>query len=203
VTRPNERGDRFPSIYLFVFLPFVGVRWLYWLAPKWDWGTTDFVIFVMTPLVTAGLLIIDLARWRWRRVLSLLAAPFLLLALFRLLAVVGVTPDRVRFALTEHAYLAEIRRIDVPSTEPRFKTFEWDSTFVAKTYSTLVHDESDEIALPAGDQSATWQQRNQKLCSERNRDCVNLAPDSDEYITVRKIGDHFYILDDSFPNAFP
>jgi hypothetical protein len=158
---------------------------------------------VATGHLTVGLFVINLARWRWRRVLSLMTAPVLWLALIRILVVIGITPDSLRFALTEHEYLAEIGRIDVPSTERRFKTFEWDGTFVGKTYSTLVYDESDEIAVPEGEQSTTWQRRNQTLCSERNRDCVNLAPDSDDYITVRKIGDHFYILDDSFPNAFP
>jgi hypothetical protein len=181
----------------------VAIDWIDWLAPTWDWWTIGLVIFVATLLATIGSLGINLARWRWRRVLSLLAAPVLLCGLFRLLVVVGITPDSVRFAITEHAYLTEVRGIDVPSTERRFKTFKWDSTFVAKTYSTLVYDESDEIALPKGDQSAAWQQRNQNLCSKLSADCVNLDPGSDQYITVRKIGDHFYILDDSFPNAFP
>ncbi|WP_259666689.1 hypothetical protein [Rhizobium bangladeshense] len=83
------------------------------------------------------------------------------------------------------------------------RTFVWDDTFRAKTYSTLVYNESDEIALPKGAQSAAWQQRLQKSCLENKKECVNLDPGPDEVVGVRKIGEHFYILDNSLPNAFP
>ncbi|WP_260686177.1 hypothetical protein [Rhizobium leguminosarum] len=77
-----------------------------------------------------------------------------------------------------------------------------DSMFMAITSTTLVYDESDEIALPSGEQSAAWQQRTQNLCSEK-KECVNLYPGSNAYFSVSKVGEHFYILDQSIIDAFP
>ncbi|WP_261321279.1 hypothetical protein [Rhizobium leguminosarum] len=96
----------------------------------------------------------------------------------------------------------EIERTDLPGGERRFRTFVWDDTFIEKTYSTLVYDESDEVALPRGGQSMAWQQRVQTSCSEK-KECVDLDPGPDEYVSVRKIGEHIYILDNNLPNAFP
>jgi|GEM_PF-5580624 len=163
----------------------------------------DLLVFLATLIAIAGFLCFNLVLRRWRRVLSLLTAPLLLLVCLHLLAIVGITPDSVRFALTRQTYLAEIERADLPDAGQRFRTFVWDDTFRDKTYSTLIYDESDEIALPKGAQSTAWQQRLRKFCSEKRKECVNLDPGPDDYVSVRKIGEHFYILDDSLPTAFP
>ncbi|OWO92535.1 hypothetical protein B5E41_22530 [Rhizobium esperanzae] len=200
---PEKRGDQFTWTYALWLLPFLGQDWLYWLAPQWDWWTVDLFVFLATLIAMAGSLCFNLVLRRWRRVLSLLITPLLLLVCLHLLAVAGITPDSVRFALTKQAYLAEIKRADLPGAEQRFRTFVWDDTFRRKTYSTLVYDESDEIALPKGAQSAAWQQRLQTFCLEKKKECVTLYPGADEFISVSKIGEHFYILDDSLPTAFP
>ncbi|WP_260682690.1 hypothetical protein [Rhizobium laguerreae] len=124
------------------------------------------------------------------------------LVIIYIVAATGITPDSVRFALNKQAYLAEIERTDVTSGEPRFRTFAWDSMFKAITSTTLVYDESDEIALPNGEQSAAWQQRTQKLCSDK-KECVNLYPGSDWSFSVSKVGEHFYIVYQDFIDAFP
>nr|WP_204340499.1 hypothetical protein [Rhizobium leguminosarum] len=183
-------------------LPFLAQNWLYWLHPQWDWWTISLIIWVLTLIAVAGSLCINLALRRWRRLVSLLIAPLLLLVLLHILAAVGITSDSVRFALTKQTYLAEIERTDLPGGEQRFRTFVWDDTFLEKTYSTLVYDESDEVALPRGEQSTAWQQSVQTSCSEK-KECVDLDPGPDEYVSVRKIGEHFYILDNYLPNAFP
>ncbi|TBA84246.1 hypothetical protein ELH53_04020 [Rhizobium ruizarguesonis] len=199
---PEKRSDKFTWTYALWLLPFLAQNWLYWLQPQWDWWTISLIIWVLTLIAVAGSLCINLAQRRWRRLVSLLIAPLLLLVLLRILAAVGITSDSVRFALTKQMYLAEIERADRSGGEPRFKTFAWDNTFLEKTYSTLVYDESDEIALPRGEQSTAWQQRVQTPCSEK-KECVDLDPGPDEYVSVRKIGEHFYILDNYLPNAFP
>ncbi|MBX4869259.1 hypothetical protein HJA85_20120 [Rhizobium bangladeshense] len=201
--KPEKRSDRFTWTYALLLLPLLGQDWLYWIAPQWDWWTVDLFVFLATLIAIAGSLCFNLALRRWRRVLSLLTAPLLLLFALYLLGTAGITSDNVRFTLTRQAYLAEIERSDPPGSEPRLRTFVWDDTFRAKTYSTLVYDESDEIALPKGAQSAAWQQRLQKSCLENKKECVNLDPGPDEVVGVRKIGEHFYILDNSLPNAFP
>ncbi|PDS27607.1 hypothetical protein [Rhizobium phaseoli] len=198
-----KSSDQFTWTYALWLLPFLGPNWVYWLAPKWNWWTIDLIVFFITLIAIAGALCFNLVLRRWRRALSLLAAPLLLLVCLHLLAAAGMTPDSVRFALTKQAYLAEINRADRPDAEQRFRTFVWDNTFRDKTYSTLVYDESDEIALPKGAQSAAWQQRLQTFCLEKKKECVTLDPGADELISVSKIGEHFYILDDSLPAAFP
>nr|WP_246724739.1 hypothetical protein [Rhizobium phaseoli] len=183
-------------------LPLSAQYWLDRLVPQWDWWIAGLIILTATLVAIAGSICINLMLRRWRRVVSLLTASLLLIVLLRILAAAGITPDSVRFAWTKQEYLAEIRRTDPSGEEQRFRTFAWDDRFRDKTYSTLVYDESDEIALPNGEQSTAWQQRLQKSCSER-KECVNLGPGPGEYIIVRKIGEHFYILDDSLPDAFP
>lgn len=202
VPEPENRGDKFTWTYVLWLLPFPGQYWLDRLAPQWDLWITGLIIPVLTLVAIAGSICINLALRRWRRVVSLLTASLLLLILLRILAVAGITPDSLRFAWTKQAYLAEAKRTDLPDGEPRFRTFVWDDRFRDKTYSTLVYDESDEIALPNGEQSSAWQKRVQVSCSEK-KECVNLDPGPDEYISIRKIGEHFYILDDGLPNAFP
>ncbi|MBY5585036.1 hypothetical protein [Rhizobium leguminosarum] len=199
---PEKRSDKFTWTYALWLLPFLAQNWLYWLHPQWDWWTISLIVWVMTLIAVAGSLCINLVLRRWRRLVSLLIAPLLLLVLLRILAAVGITSDSVRFALTKQTYLAEIERTDLPGGEQRFRTFVWDDMFLEKTYSTLVYDESDEVALPRGEQSTAWQQRVQTSCSEK-KECVDLDPGPDESISVRKIGEHFYLLDDSLPNAFP
>ncbi|MDF0694935.1 hypothetical protein PYR71_00110 [Rhizobium sp. MC63] len=195
-----KSSDQFTWTYALWLLPFLGADWVYWLAPQWDWGTIDLIVFLVTLIAIAGSLCFNLVLRRWRRALSLVTAPLLLLICLHLLAAAGIAPDSVRFALTRQAYLAEIKRSDVGHP---FRTFVWDDTFRHKTYSTLVYDESDEIALPKGEQSAAWQQRLQTFCLEKKKECVTLDPGPDNFISVSKIGEHFYILDDSLPAAFP
>ncbi|MBY5332159.1 hypothetical protein [Rhizobium leguminosarum] len=199
---PEKRGDKFTWTYALWLLPFLAQNWLYWVRPQWDWWTIDLIVWVLMLIAIAGSISVNLALRRRRRLTSLLTAPLLLLVLLRILATAGITTDNVRFALTKQTYLAEIERADLSGGEPRFRTFVWDDTFLEKTYSTLVYDESEEIALPNGEQSKAWQQRVQKLCSEK-KECLDLNPGPGEYASIRKIGEHFYILDDSLPNAVP
>ena len=198
----EKRGDKFTWTYAIWLLPYPAQNYLWWLAPKWDWWIIGLITLALTVIAIVGSFCINLARRRWWRVVSLLITPLPWLVIIYIAAVTGITPDSVRFALNKQAYLAEIERTDVPSGEPRFRTFALDSMFKATTSTTLVYDESDEIALPRGEQSTAWQQRTQKLCSEK-KECVNLYPGSDWPFSVSKVGEHFYIVYQNFIDAFP
>ncbi|MEF0943864.1 hypothetical protein [Rhizobium sp. BR 362] len=196
-------GDKFTPIYVLWFLVPELLVWTWWLFPTWDWWTIDFAIFIVLAPTILISVCVNLVRMRWRRLFSLLLAAFLVLFSNRILVMLDITPDRFRFELTKNSYLQEVQRIEVEPETPRFKTFPWDDTFVAKAYQTLVYDESDQIALAPGTQSISWLQQMERRCAE-GKDCVHLtsAP-PDEYISVTKLADHFYIVDDDFPNAFP
>ncbi|WP_068390134.1 hypothetical protein [Rhizobium sp. AC27/96] len=205
MTVPNsniKRGDHFTWTYALWFIPMLIQPWEGWLPSGWDWWSIDLLAFLLLSIAILVSLCVNLIRRRWRRILSLLATPVFLLILTGLLAFVGMTPDRVRFAVTRGEYLAQIKRNNAQSTAPRFNTFAWDDTFIAKTYVTLVYDESDEIGLPVGQQSDAWRQRVAEAC-HKSGNCVKLDSEPDEYITVEKLSDHFYLFEDSFPNAFP
>ncbi|MGO7201686.1 hypothetical protein ACCT30_10060, partial [Rhizobium ruizarguesonis] len=80
---PEKRSDKFTWTYALWLLPFLAQDWLYWLHPQWDWWTISLIIWVLTLIAVAGSLCINLARRRWRRLVSLLIAPLLLLVLLR------------------------------------------------------------------------------------------------------------------------
>ncbi|QND13546.1 hypothetical protein HB775_06390 [Rhizobium leguminosarum bv. trifolii] len=198
----EKRDDKFTWTYAIWFLPYLAQYWLWWLAPKWDWWIIGLITLALTVIAVAGSICINLARRRWWRVMSLLITPLPWLVIIYIGAATGITPDSVRFALNKQAYLAEIERTDVTTGEPRLRTFALDSMFKTIISTTLVYDESDEIALPSGEQSAAWQQRTQKLCSEK-KECVNLYPGSDWPFSVSKVGEHFFIVYQNFIDAFP
>ncbi|WP_246812984.1 hypothetical protein [Rhizobium changzhiense] len=56
--------------------------------------------------------------------------------------------------------------------------------------------------MTSGEQSAAWQERIQKLCSEM-KECVYLYPGSNADVRVSKMGEHFDILNESIIDAFP
>lgn len=156
------------------------IPWEGWFPGNLDWWTIDLLAFLFLTIAVLVSLCVNSILRRWRRLLSLLLTPVFLLTVVALLASVGLTADRIRFALTKNEYLAEIQRLDANSAGPHVHTFAWDDTFVAKSYVTLVYDESDKIA---------------------SRD--NSQSESDEITSVRPLGDHFYLLDEYYPDAFP
>ncbi|MGV1791785.1 hypothetical protein [Rhizobium sp. A37_96] len=197
-----KHGDKFTWTYALWFLPVLAQPWVGWFPAGWNWWGIDLLACLVLTIAIIVSLCVNSIRRRWRRVISLLATPLFLLIPLALLAAAGITPDRVRFALTQSAYLTAIRQSGTQSTEPRFNTFVWDDTFISKAYVFLVYDESDEIGLPIGQQSEAWHQRIQKAC-DKSKDCVNLNAQPDEYIRVEKLSNHFYLLSYDFPNAFP
>lgn len=200
---PTIQKDKFTAVYALWYLPFLVASWWGWLRPDWDWERIGLFSSGMYCVAILGALGFNLMLLRWRKVLSILVAPFIAIGPFYLLAKQGVTPNSVRFALTKQTYLDAIEKGDGQGNGPQFRTFVWDDSFTDKSYWTLVFDESDEIDLPAGTQSPAWQQRLKELCSQK-KDCISLQPlEDDEYIYVNRLNGHFYLVADEFPNAFP
>ncbi len=203
---PNKgwrSGDKFTPIYGLVFLPLIARFWAWWLVPDWNWFLIDLALFALSALIFVGIALVNLIRLRWKRVLSLSLAAGAIAAIGFALNAVGMTPDRLRFALTGNEYIRAVEQIAGTAGTPRFKTFPWDDTFTGKTYRTLVYDESDEITHPVGTQSEDWRKRATEGCG-KNGNCIHLeSKPPDEYVSVETLRDHFFILDDEYPNAFP
>jgi hypothetical protein len=139
---------------------------------------------------------INIAKRRWRHVLTQTAAPFLAIAVFALLGAMGLSPERIRFAVNKHTYEAEIARL--PQTgEPRFHKFDWGATGGAAApnlFFTLVFDESDEIALPPEQRSPAWRGRvGGRICG-RVPTCRLYESDEGTTVTVVKMSGHFFLV---------
>jgi hypothetical protein len=162
-----------------------------------------FFVF-MALLLTAIILIFSLLQsiWhlKWRQVASIGFAVFVLYSVPPLLGRFGVpvTSESMRFAVIKSWYLAEIAKSSQASGEPRLKAFPWRASYGlgggVAVVTTLIYDESDEIALPLEQQSASWMKRYNVPCEE----CSSLRTAicdtcHDSSRTVRKIGPHFYL----------
>lgn len=140
-------------------------------------------------------LIRDVALRRWRRVISILAAPVAACALFVVAGAAGVNSARIRLEIGRQTYLDEIAKL-APSDDIRLKLFDWGQSGGAGVNSlidTLVYDESDEISLPANERSAAWRDRAGKLCPGTPM-CAVLWPLAAKLTIVKKIDGHFYLL---------
>lgn len=86
----------------------------------------------------------------------------------------------MRFAITRAYYSRQIAIL--PNSEkPRFAIFNWGGMLWSSR--GVVYDESDEIALPIGQQSATW------------RANPNLEELSCGKWHARRLSSHFYLVD--------
>jgi hypothetical protein len=135
-------------------------------------------------------------KWRWRRLVSLVAAPFAAWALLSLVAWAGLTPQRIRFEWGRSFYAEEVARM--PAGEgARFKTWDWGGTggvAVANIFYTLVYDESGEIALPLSRRSEAWKRRvgaSTPMFSE--------PLEGTPVVTVEKLTGHFYMVTVVYP----
>src|SRR5262249_27340717 len=129
---------------------------------------------------------------RWRRVMSVAAAPVVAYSFFAVLGALGINPDRIRFEFNWTYYQDQVARL--PHTgEPRFKMFDWGSTggvAVVNIFHILIYDESDEIGLPPEQRSVEWNRRANTLCPGTQM-CSILKPDPPRhFVEVRRMGSH-------------
>jgi hypothetical protein len=199
-----DRRDKFSLSY------FVWVTLLFLLfASSNDLDRIFNLYLVLVPLLVLSALSITICwtatllhnLWlrRWRRVVSVLAAPVAAYALFAAANAAGVTPQWVRFELGRRYYTDEIAKL-AKTDEARFKTFDWGRTSgdgVANIIYTLVYDESDEILLPQTQRSKAGQERARKRCPGTIM-CSLLTPPSEGSPTAIRIEGHFFLVTEAF-----
>jgi hypothetical protein len=162
------------------------------------------VLIIFPPfLILAGALVVSFAislfRLRWRRILSIVAAPIIALSLFGLTNRLGLTPSFVRLELSKSSYMAQIDAL--PTTDgPRLKCWDWGATggvAVATTFRTLVYDESDQLALPRSSWSESWILKATEACRGTPLQSV-IHPSGSSQADVGRLEGHFYIATELF-----
>jgi hypothetical protein len=154
------------------------------------------IVVIVTWLVA---LIRNIVLRRWRRLASVVIAPFLAYSVFAGLGAVGINSRSIRFALSKTSYLEQIAQL--PKTaEPRYKEFAWEQTGgagVVNVVETLVFDEGDDIAqimLAPDQRSAAWRSRMERLCPGASI-CWLLNQSAPSHsVRIQNMGDHFYVV---------
>ena len=125
----------------------------------------------------------SLADEKWLLAVTFLAIPFAVpIGIYHAIPYVQYPGDRVRLLAARPEYEATVARL--PKNGRRFAEFPWGGMLFAST--GVVHDETDEVGLPFGHQSANWKQR------MRNTDltCGGDGPIGN----VMPMGDHYYVV---------
>jgi hypothetical protein len=95
-------------------------------------------------------------RMAWPSALLCLAFPFAVpLAAYEAIPYVQYPIDYARFQTMRPSYDAQIARL--PKSGERYAEFNWGGMLFASR--GVVYDETDEVALPYGRQSAAWKSR--------------------------------------------
>jgi hypothetical protein len=155
------------------------------------------LVLIATLLISFG---VNAFKRRWRRALSILAAPIIAAFFFSLLGWLGVTTERIRLEWWKSSYLAEIAALPPSADGIRLKTWDWGETggaAVANFFWTLVYDESDQIALPPSGWSTEWLQKADK--SGGIYSVIHHTRDDEDYyrrFTVRHLTGHFYVVEE-------
>ena len=146
---------------------------------------------------------ISLWQRRWRRSLSVMAAPLLVGAVAVSASRAGVDADGIRFQLSKTGYLAAVT--DLPAEEePHIACWAWGSAATGALVGgeiswTLVYDDSDQVAQFNSRRSAEWIR-----AAEQPKQCWPLhwltlyqpGITTRESFGVRRMGRHFYLVEE-------
>ncbi|MFD1302486.1 hypothetical protein [Methylobacterium marchantiae] len=192
----QPKSDSFTVFYVVLTLGFYLL-----LAFSWELDRAFNLFILLVPiLLIPGLLLavtllvgltLNLFRRRWRRVLSVLMAPFAAAVPLFLCQHLGLTPTWLRFTLNRSHYDAEIARMVRQADAPRLKAFDWGETGGAGStnqFLTLVFDEAGEIILSADQRSKRWleQARQDWRLQGIHRDGAK--------VNIQHLGGHFYAV---------
>lgn len=125
----------------------------------------------------------------WRSFTSAVVSPLVILASLKLLPLIGVTPEWVRFQIAEPYYRWRVATSPRVPGEPRLLSFDWGErggVAVWNVIDRLVYDESDEIGSGSSNRSEAWLNRSAGVLDEWVRD----GRDS----RVVRLGLHFYLV---------
>ena len=198
--REWRRGDGFTASYL---VWFVALLLLSVSLEELD-AAGRLSPFLFAPLLLATTLLLlfalrrDIARRRWRRLVSWIVGLVVAIGAVFALARLGLDPTWARLALTRGQYERAVADLPHADGAPRFKTFVWGDTGFAVTASvsrTLVYDESGEVALGAEQRSQAWRER--MLATDEGRRV--LRQEAGGHAIVKRISGHFYVLTETYP----
>jgi hypothetical protein len=145
---------------------------------------------------------VNVFKRRWRRIISIVAAPIIAGSFFLALEPLGVTTQRVRLELWKSDYLAQIDALPASDDGIRLKTWNWGETggvAVPNFFWKLVYDESDQIALPPSSWSAEWVQKTGQVGSPLYSVVHNRRDGKDYYVSIRRLDGHFYVVEELYP----
>lgn len=195
-------ADRFTWIWLVVF----GLFFLFGMLG----GQLDYIWRNRSPYFALSLLsalvigcfwlvvaIINIAKRRWRRLVSQLVAPVIAYPLCGIVVAAGVTSERIRFEFGRAYYENEIAKLPKDGA-PRFRQFDWGGggLFVTTPYFhyALVFDESDEIGRPPEERSAEWRARRTPPTCLKEQQCAVYESASGWTVTVSHLTGHFFVV---------
>jgi len=169
-------------------------------------------LVILPPLlILAGALLVSLTinifKLRWRRILSLIAAPVIALMFAKVITWLGVTPALVRLELSKSNYMAEVDALSA-TDGPRFKCWDWGATggvAVVTIFRALVYDESDQLALPRSAWSQAWILKADAACGGtplhsfiHQSDNQQNHPSTNYQVGVGRLNGHFYVATELF-----
>ena len=150
----------------------------------------------------------SLARRRWRRMASILAAPVVIGSLGWLLHASGFSADKVRFLFWRSGYLAQVASRPGEPAPIQIGVWPWRNyatslmTGSMQEIDVLVYDSSDQIALPFRSRTEGWFS---SADAAGYSNSVIIHPERIEsadmfahHSSVKKIGTHFYIVSAEF-----
>lgn len=102
-------------------------------------------------------------RWRWRKALLIIFAPFVGVAPVVLAMKAGFTPVWVHWQFVGPTYVRKIRELPAAPDGARLARFYWGLTGASAVTRGIVHyivyDDSGEIALLKAERSSAWRTR--------------------------------------------
>ncbi|MBV9749747.1 MAG: hypothetical protein JO157_13130 [Acetobacteraceae bacterium] len=116
--------------------------------------------WVMVGIGSAVMAVVALGRKAWLQAMSLAVLPLIISVVavkpFEFIRHMNYTGDVIHFAVMRPFYLSAVETLP-PSAEPKLLVFDRGGMIWASR--GYVYDESDEILLPKGTQSAAWKER--------------------------------------------
>jgi hypothetical protein len=170
--------DRIFNLYI-VLVPLI-------VLPALGLATTLFISFGINAL-----------NRRWRRAISIVAAPIIAGSLFLLMARLGLTTEWLRLELGKSSYLAQIDALPAMDGGLRLKSWDWGEAggvAVANTIWVLVYDEADQIALPQSSWSAEWL-RKAEQAAKGNALYSVIHTETSVWRRVTHLDGHFYVAE--------
>jgi len=178
---PPKKRDGFAVGHFCVWLVFGTI---FYLGHELDriFGLYLFLVpmLLIPALIASGAFVIGLVAnlWarRWRRLMSVVAAPVVTIGLLAASTYYQISPEWIHFQLARSHYMELVRNLPGPS--PKYQEWDWGETGgagSANIFHSLVYDETDN-PLHRPEQSVH-----------------NEATSS-----VRPCGDHFFLVTDTF-----